>query len=129
MPLTSMGEGCAKPGTDRQLHDPSNYLLDRSIVQSVAGYIPQNRVTMRVSSALQAKADKLPTYRERAVIGSNDQAVIAIDVGDIPHGVCDAETYGLRATYSVGSQYVVIDRETGEPVDSGNSGHSNVAGL
>jgi hypothetical protein len=84
-----------------------------------AGYVPRDRVTMRVSSALHTKADNLRKYRDRAVIGPNDQAVIAINVRDIPHGVFEAETYGLGATYGLGPQYVVIDRGTGEPVDSG----------
>lgn len=88
--------------------------------QTVAGgYVPRDLVTMRISSALHAKADKVRTYRERGIIAPDDQAVVAINVRDIPHAVYDAETYGLGAAYGIGPQYVVIDRETCRPVDSG----------
>lgn len=86
---------------------------------SVAGYVPRDRVTMRVSGALHEKAEKLRVYRERGVIAPDDQALVAINVSLIPHGFYDAETYGLAATYGVGAQYVVIDRQARQPVDSG----------
>ncbi len=86
---------------------------------SAGGYVPTDRVTMRVSGALHEKANKLRLYRERGIIAPEDEAIIAINVNLIPHGFFDAERYGLGATYGVGPQYVVIDRETGEPVRSG----------
>jgi hypothetical protein len=112
-------EAIAPTGGDESNPDRVEHFRPAPGEKFAAGYVPRDRVTMRVSSALHTKADKLRTYRDRAIIGPNDQAVIAINVRDIPHGVFDAETYGLGATYGVGSQYIVIDRGTGEPVDSG----------
>jgi hypothetical protein len=81
--------------------------------------VPIDRVTMRVSGALHAKAVQLRGYRERSIIGPEDEALVAINVNLIPHGVYDAERYGLGATYGLGPQYIVIDRATGKAVDGG----------
>lgn len=116
-------EAIAPTGGDESNPDRVEHFRLSPGESSVAGYVPRDQVTMRVSSALSTKADKLRTYRDRGVIGPNDQAVIAVNVRDIPHGVLDAQTYGLAATYGVGPQYVVIDRDTAEAVDSGYQHH------
>jgi hypothetical protein len=85
----------------------------------VAYSVPTDQVTMRVSGALRDKAAKIKSYRERGVIAPGHQAIVAINVRDIPHGFYDAERYAFGATYGVGPQYVVLDRTSGEPVGSG----------
>lgn len=86
---------------------------------AVARYVPREAVTMRVSGAVHTKAAKLRGYRERGIIQPEDQAVVAINVSQIPHGSLDAESYALGATYGVGPQYVVVDHDTAKAVDSG----------
>ncbi|MBS0366723.1 MAG: hypothetical protein JSR67_12960 [Proteobacteria bacterium] len=85
----------------------------------VAYSVPTDQVTMRVSGALRDKAAKLKTYRDEGVIAPDDQAIVAINVHDIPHGFYDAERYAFAATYGVGPQYVVLDRDSGAAVESG----------
>lgn len=77
---------------------------------SVGYYVPTDQVTMRVCGALRDKAARLKEYRERGVIAQEHQALVAINVHAIPHGVYDAERYGLGATYGQGSQVVMVDR-------------------
>ena len=79
---------------------------------SVGFYVPREQVTLRVSGALHAKAQKLREYRDNGVIAPEHQAIVAINVHDIPHGFYDAETYGLAATYGVGPQVMTFDRAT-----------------
>jgi hypothetical protein len=85
---------------------------------SVAYYVPTDQVTMRVSGALRDKAARLKEYRERGVIASEHQALVAINVHAIPHGVYDAQRYGLGATYGQGPQVITIDRATLEVTGS-----------
>jgi len=85
----------------------------------VAYAVPIERVIMRVSGALHAKAAKVRGYRERNIIAPEHQVLVAISVNLIPHGIYDAERYGLGATYGLGPQYVLFDRATGEAVDGG----------
>jgi hypothetical protein len=85
---------------------------------SVAYYVATDPVTMRVSGALHDKAKRLMEYQERGVIGPEDQALVAINVHGIPHGVYDAERYGLGATYGHGPQVVTVDRKALEVTGS-----------
>jgi hypothetical protein len=85
----------------------------------VAYDVPTERMILRVSGALHTKAGKLRTYREQGVIAPEDQALVAISVRDIPHGISNFETIGLGAVYGVGPQYVTFDPATLDVVDSG----------
>ena len=73
---------------------------------------------MRVCGALRDKAERLKEYRARGVIAPGHQALVAINVHGIPHGVYDAE-HTVGAAYGVGPQYVTFDRATLVQVDSG----------
>jgi len=85
----------------------------------VAYRVPIDQVTMRVSGALRDKAARISAYRDRGVIAPEHEAVVAINVHDIPHGFYDAERYAFGATYGVGPQFVAIDPTRGEVVESG----------
>ena len=112
-------EAVAPTGGDESNPDRVVYSKAAPGETSVAYYVPTQKITLRVSGALHDKAKKLKTYREQKVVAPDDQALVAISVSGIPHGFYDAETYGLAVTYGVGPQFVVIDRESGEAVDSG----------
>jgi hypothetical protein len=86
---------------------------------AVAYRVPIDQVTLRVSGALHDKAKKIKTYRDRAIIAHDEQALIAINVNRIPHGLYDAERYALGATYGVGPLTVTFDRGTAKVVESG----------
>jgi hypothetical protein len=86
---------------------------------SVAYRVPTDQVTLRVSGALHDKAARLQRYRDRGIIAPDQQALVAINVNRVPHGFYDAERYGLAATYGLGPQYVVFNRDTGQAVDEG----------
>lgn len=86
---------------------------------SVAYYVPTDLVTLRVTGALHVKARRVKEYREKGVIAPEDEALVAINVNGIPHGVYDAETYALGAMYGVGPRYVTFDRASLIQVDSG----------
>jgi len=105
--------GGAKPNKDRVEHPA------RPGAGAAAFYVPTERVILRVSGALHTKAAGLRTYRAKGVIGPEDQAVVAINVRDIPFGLDTFESCALGAIYGVGSQIVTINRDTGEAVDSG----------
>ena len=93
----------------------------------VAFGVPIPQVILRVRAALFDKAKKIATYRARGVIGPNDQALIAINVRDIPHGFFDAERFALGAVYGQGDPYVVIDRRTLKAVEQGIAQRPTIA--
>lgn len=112
-------EAVAPTGGDESNPDRVVYAESAPSERPVAHYVPTQQVTLRIAGALHDKAKKLKRYRDQRVIAHNEQALVAINVNGIPHGFYDAETYGLAATYGVGPQFVVIDRESGQAVDSG----------
>ena len=112
-------EAVAPTGGDKS--NPDRVVQPRPApgASSVAFYVPREQVTMRVCGALRDKAERLKEYRARGVIAPGHQALVAINVHGIPHGVYDAETYAFGAAYGVGPQYVTFDRATLVQVDSG----------
>jgi hypothetical protein len=93
---------------DRVVHPPVG----------VGFYVPTEQVTLRVSGALHAKAEKLREYRKAGVIAPEHQALVAINVHRIPHGTYDAERYGLGAIYGVGPMVLTYDRKSLTPIGS-----------
>jgi hypothetical protein len=105
--------GGDKPNPDR-VEDPI-----RPGGGAAAFYVPTERVILRVSGGLHTKAAALRDYRAKGVIAPEDQALVAINVRDIPFGLDTFESCAFGATYGVGSQFVTLDRDTGDVVDSG----------
>lgn len=93
---------------------------------AVAYQVPTEQVILRVRGALDVKARKLKTYRDRGIIAADEQALIAISVRDIPHGFFDAEKYGLGAVYGLGDPYVTIDRDNLQVVERGHQHRAEV---
>jgi hypothetical protein len=85
----------------------------------VAFRVPTEKVILRVRGALHDKAQKIEEYRRAGIIGEQVQAVIAINLHDIPHGFYDPEKYALGTVYGQGDQYVVFDRDSGAVVHQG----------
>lgn len=112
-------EAVAPTGGDESNRDRVEYPRPAPGEGSVAYPVPTEQVTLRVVGALHDKARKLKGYRDQRVIAHDEQALVAINVNGIPHGFCDAETYGLAAIYGVGAPFVEIDRKSGHIVDSG----------
>lgn len=112
-------EAIAPTGGDESNPDRVVYPKRKPGEPAVAYRVPVDQVTMRVSGALRDKAAKIKVYRDKGVIAPDHQALVAINVHDIPHGVYDAERYAFGATYGVGPQYVVLDRDSGKAVESG----------
>lgn len=113
-------EAVAPTGGDDSNPDRVTYPAPRQPGEEpVAYWVPIDQVTMRVSGVLRDKAAKIQAYRDRGVIAPDHQALVAINVHDIPHGFYDALRYALGATYGVGPPFVVIDRVSGAAVDSG----------
>jgi hypothetical protein len=81
--------------------------------------VPTDRVILRVSGALHAKATAIRTYRDKGIIDPNHQALVAINVRGVPFGLDTWDGCAFGATYGVGSQFVTIDRDTLAVVDSG----------
>ena len=113
-------EAVAPTGGDESNPDRVAYPRRREPGEPVVAYrVPIDQVIMRVSGALRDKAEKIRVYRGRGVIAPEHQALVAINVHDIPHGVYDHERYAFGATYGVGPQYVVLDRDSRKAVESG----------
>jgi hypothetical protein len=105
--------GGEKPNPDR-VEDPI-----RPGGGAAAFYVPTERVVLRVSGALHTKAAALRDYRAKGVIAPEDQALVTINVRDIPFGLDTFESCAFGAIYGVGSQFVTFDRDTGDVVGSG----------
>jgi hypothetical protein len=111
-------EATAPTGGDKSNKDRVEHPA-RPDAGAAAFYAPTKRVILRVSGALHTKAGGLRTYRAKGVIRPEDQAVVAINVRDIPFGLDTFESCALGAVYGVGSQFVTIDGDSGKAVDSG----------
>lgn len=112
-------EAIAPTGGDDSNPDRVVYPERKPGEPAVAYPVPTDQVTMRVSGALRSKAEKIKLYRDNGVIAPEHQALVAINVHDIPHGFYDAERYAFAATYGMGPQYVVFNRDSGTAAESG----------
>jgi hypothetical protein len=85
----------------------------------VAFHVPTEAVILRITGALGAKARQIQGYRDKKIVDPDDEVLVAVNVNGVPHGATNAESCALGALYGVGSQFVTLDRETGEVVESG----------
>lgn len=85
----------------------------------VAFRLPTEKVILRVRGALHDKSQKIAKYRSAGIIAPQDQAMIAVNLRDVPHGFYDPQKYALGAVYGQGDQYVVLDRNSGDVIRQG----------
>jgi type I restriction enzyme S subunit len=95
--------------------------LDLRLGMARAEYVPHDKIVLRCTSAISAK---FPTqYRqhvEKGVIGPEDCYVIAVNHAQVYDYIEVGEPpYILRSVVGLGSHFVTIDRETGEPTGQG----------
>ena len=78
------------------------------------GYVPWDRIALRIRSAVEDKRRKLQLYLERGIVTGDDSLLIAINVHRIPYASSDIERYVFRSLFGVGNQVIVVDRKTAE---------------
>jgi hypothetical protein len=83
------------------------------------GVVPREQVTLRVRGALHDKAAKVQAYRADGTIAPGDQALIAVNIWDIPHASYNPDTFGAGAVYGLGDRYAVIDPGKRKAVETG----------
>lgn len=101
--------------------DPENddYLPDLPTDAGVYD-VPRDKIILRFTGALETKRAKFAEYLEGGVIGSGDPCVIAISAGNLPfYPMEDSLPYIVQAVYPIGHQYMTLNRDTREIVDSG----------
>jgi type I restriction enzyme S subunit len=96
---------------------PGDWLEHPKPGEFKVGDVPHTEVLLRWTAALNAKWEKLNTYREKGIVGENDAYVIAINgcqLGALAlqHGV-SGRPYAVEAVYALGPVAVAIDKQTG----------------
>ncbi len=89
--------------------------------QITSGYVPQDRIVLRCTSAISAKFPaQFQRHLERGIISPDDCYVIAVNHAEVYHFV-DVGTppYILRAVLGLGSHFVTINRDTGKVAGHG----------
>lgn len=80
---------------------------------AAAYWVPDDKILVRIETALRTKREKYVAYRSRGIVLENEPYVIAVNGGSMPFGRIDTEIPRVvRAVFGLGELTVTIDRET-----------------
>lgn len=85
--------------------------------QGEAYSVPQDAVTLRITSSLATKAVMFTKYMKDGIVGPEDLLVVALNVHAVPHAWADLEDHMMRAVYGRGNLVYRLDRDTGSIID------------
>ncbi len=81
---------------------------------------PRRQVELRISGALLQKTNAFQRYKERGLVGEQDVCLVAISgLRFFAQSASIGLTPAATAVYPLGNQFVTLDRDTFEQVDSG----------
>lgn len=98
--------------------EKADYLPDRPESGKVWD-VPRDKIILRLTHALEQKRAKFAKYLAEETVAPDDCCVIAVSAGNLPYPMEDSLPYIVQAVYPIGHQYVTLDNETLEVVDSG----------
>jgi hypothetical protein len=81
------------------------------------GYVPWDRIALRIRGAVDEKKRKYDGYLERGIVSADNRLLIAVNVSAIPYARDDAGRYVFRAPYGVGELIITYDLKTLRPVE------------
>jgi hypothetical protein len=87
---------------------------------SAGGYVPWDRIALRIRNSIEEKKRKYDRYLERSIVTVDDYLLIALNVYKIPFASADVERYVFRSLFGIGNQVIMFDRSTTQPVGSTN---------
>jgi hypothetical protein len=83
---------------------------------SAGGYVPWDRIALRIRNSIEEKKRKYDRYLERGIVTTDDLLLIALNVYKIPFASADVERYVFRSLFGIGNQVIMFDRATAQPV-------------
>lgn len=102
---------CPKPGEGPdQLHQPKS-----------SGWVPTDKILLRLSSALDTKRKVFDRYLKHGWILESDYTFIAIGGEQLGWRVDSDPSYAVRSTYGIGDETVTFSREEPDNVKRGHS--------
>jgi hypothetical protein len=128
------GVTCPKPGPDNLLSfsgrkvwieaitasdgDPSKPDSVLACPENVAREVPDEKIILRYTTAIQEKFKKYAGYVRSRIINPNEPYVIAINAGKLTHRWMDAEMPRfLKALFPIGHAQLILDARTTAVVD------------
>ena len=117
---------CATPGTDPMLASDADWI-------SKGAYVPLDRILLRWTSAVDAKAKAGLRFRLNGVVGCDEGYVIAVNgalVGTANYGFGVSRLpYSVEATMGVGALQFSFDRETLDFTGSAHMARVSVSSM
>jgi len=100
--ITYLEATCPGPGDRRD--------KVKDIEPDSAGWVPEDKVVLRLTSAFENKHKSYRGYVEKGLVGETDPFVIAINGCGVPHTLIDSDPpYIVQALFPLGSPYVSVD--------------------
>lgn len=88
----------------------------------LADYVPDEKIILRLRSAIEDKSKKYAGYIEDGILAQNESCVIAVNGWLVPSSSADFRApFIFQAVLPIGPPYISFDRESLEVVDQGHS--------